>query len=543
MVFGRVERIEIPDTDLELKGSAALKLREVLPDWSPQQVSKFLTRPVFEPASLGQLRLHNDNQGVVRGFLAARWLRSRLEANAPRSRVFALLFGSTDERPIVLPSAGETAAWLSTWNDNAAREVVQRDPSLLLTAGDPSSLSSVTRQTALEAVIGERASGATRHELLDPDTLRRFATPDILPTLEKCWSTHRQSKNARRLILSMIELGRISGALEIARSAVDGTYSDRTTMVFGIRALGAICEPQDLEALATRAEADGLDNSVLWEALEVLFPRHLSVEAFLDLIRSLSARSEKSDRYDWRGTPLVGRLRRRDDFRILLQGLLNMIRTERSAGHSSENTPDNKLLPLVQAAATGLLSRLPSEAIDPLIIEAAVRLSADRTRALGDEDKSFQQLLRASPERRRRGLWHAVDLLKNYPDLQAHGLSHLWQLEFVGWSAVIGLEDVPWLLEDTKNGDSPLKRRLALGALMLLWRDNGKSDQLLADIRQTANLDAELKAFVDDWLAPRKSVPGRGGTRPQDGRIEEAKRGGSAGARSILVRVHRKAEG
>ena len=64
---------------------------------------------------------------------AARWLHGRLEGNAPRSRVFALLFGDADGSPIVLPSAKETTAWLSAWNNDVAREVIRREPSLLLT--------------------------------------------------------------------------------------------------------------------------------------------------------------------------------------------------------------------------------------------------------------------------------------------------------------------------------------------------------------------------------------------------------------------------
>ncbi len=40
-----------------------------------------LTRPVFDPATFGRARLHNDNEGVVRGYLAARWFDRLRKAN------------------------------------------------------------------------------------------------------------------------------------------------------------------------------------------------------------------------------------------------------------------------------------------------------------------------------------------------------------------------------------------------------------------------------------------------------------------------------
>jgi hypothetical protein len=49
-------------------------LAAILPDWSPEHHQRLLSRAVFDPATFGYVRLHNDNQGVVRSFLAARWL-------------------------------------------------------------------------------------------------------------------------------------------------------------------------------------------------------------------------------------------------------------------------------------------------------------------------------------------------------------------------------------------------------------------------------------------------------------------------------------
>ena len=78
----------------------------------------------------------------------------------------------------------------------------------------------------------------------------------------------------------------------------------------------------------------------------------------------------------------------------------------------------------------------------------------------------------------------------------------MWQLDIVGWSSGLREEDVPWLLEDARQGDTSLKRLLALSALMPLWRDSGKSEELLVQIKDAAEKAQESKDYVDAWLKP-----------------------------------------
>ena len=74
MVFGRRATIAIPDRDIAFSSDTPLDLEKVLPDWSADERGLLLTRPIFDPATLGRARFHNDNEGVVRSHLAARWL-------------------------------------------------------------------------------------------------------------------------------------------------------------------------------------------------------------------------------------------------------------------------------------------------------------------------------------------------------------------------------------------------------------------------------------------------------------------------------------
>jgi len=96
LVFEGKTTIAIPDGELVLSNDErALDVAQVLCDWPSNDHMRLLTRPVFDPATFGRVRLHNDNEGVVRSYLAARWLRRLRKTNLSHSELFGLLFATT----------------------------------------------------------------------------------------------------------------------------------------------------------------------------------------------------------------------------------------------------------------------------------------------------------------------------------------------------------------------------------------------------------------------------------------------------------------
>jgi len=114
MIFGRRETIAIPDTEISVSDKiGALEIVDVLPDWSAKDQERLLSRAVFDPATFGRARLHNDNQGVVRCYLTASWLRRLRRSNLSQRRLFDLLFADQYGIQLVRPSMQQTAAWMA----------------------------------------------------------------------------------------------------------------------------------------------------------------------------------------------------------------------------------------------------------------------------------------------------------------------------------------------------------------------------------------------------------------------------------------------
>ena len=200
LVLGRIDSIRLPDTAIDLTdGTVALDLEAILTDWQPAELQRLFTRPIFEAAAPGYARLTNDNEGEVRGFLAACWLHQlRSKNNCPWSRIKSLLFADTYGETLVRPSMRSTVAWLSLWDPDVCKEALERDPQLLINAGDPEGLLLATRvprhlqlllhvlvarqlvQTGNDEVrLQEPVAGAGGFELVVGEDLERKLKPAV----------------------------------------------------------------------------------------------------------------------------------------------------------------------------------------------------------------------------------------------------------------------------------------------------------------------------------------------------------------------------
>jgi hypothetical protein len=191
-----------------------------LPDWSADDRLLLLSRPIFDPATLGRARFHNDNEGLVRGYLAARWLARLRGENLPTGHLFALLFAKSYGLEVVKPSASETTAWLALWDKDVANELVRINPLLLLGAGDPATLPRDVRRDALVRLISELTSGDHELPWWDNDKLRRFAQPDLGETVASLWPTYRSNKEAAQLLMRIAWLGSLKECASLAFDAI-----------------------------------------------------------------------------------------------------------------------------------------------------------------------------------------------------------------------------------------------------------------------------------------------------------------------------------
>ena len=512
LVFGRTDKITVPDsTSSSGTPKAEFDLSGILPDWSDEQRTRLLSRPVFDPATFGRVRLHNDNTGEVRAYLTAQWLRARRDTNCTARALKDMLFQTIYGLDVIKPSLRDTAAWLSIWDRDVAREVIAREPLLLLTAGDPASLPIDIRREALKAIANELRATNQHVGIIDTDALRRYSTIDLIPEIRKLWTADKAVQGVREIILRMIALGHLSGCADIAEEAAFGSYTDRYTPVFAMRALLATAGSAARAKYAAKIKKEfaALEGIIVWESLESLFPSEISIAELLAMLRAIPQEMrDETMGLSYRGTRFVAKLNSKAELEEFLIGLLDILGAPKGEP-GAENPLGEALLPSIDAAGLAVANLVASDTVPQVVAASALRLGEDRYGQGRRRDQpQLPDKLKENAKRREIMLWAATDHFRRNPGiLGTQSLVSDWQLDFLGWSPGLKLEDFNWLLAAIKNRPNQDDQSVALNAAMRLWRENEKPPKMLSKIRAAAVNNQSLLAAIAAWVEPRQLSP------------------------------------
>jgi hypothetical protein len=210
------------------KGSAseaALEPAAVLPDWSVEERSTLLERPLFGFATYGRVRFHH--RSVVE-FLAAERLDDRLEAGMSIKTVKRMLFADSPQgETVVRSSMKPVAAWLARRRTAIFSALCKIEPSLLLDYGDPGSLGTLQRTHVLRAYVDRYGRGDWRGMRTPPLQVHRFATSCRQEDVARLWHSGVENPEVRSLLLNIIEAGRMDECADIAfERALNSKVSD-----------------------------------------------------------------------------------------------------------------------------------------------------------------------------------------------------------------------------------------------------------------------------------------------------------------------------
>lgn len=503
LVFGRKANIAIPDSALTFAtDDSFIDLADVLPDWSPEDRGRLLTRPVFDPATFGRARIHNDNQGVVRGYLTARWLRRLIGENLQRRSVFDLLFANTYGLELVKPSVRGTAAWLAIWDVPVAREILRRDPTLLFTDGDPASLPVDVRRDALTRVVEQIGSGDQEPQPLPFEAVKRFARADLSEAIRALWAKYQGRPEVCELLLRIIWLGGIKDCADLAAGAVFGNHPDRDTKIVAGRALVATGDDQTKRRYAEyiKASCATLPDTMVLKAIESLFPDLLNVDDLLKILRSIEVTAGHGTAgASWLGSNLPGRVGNKPDIEKLLGGLLEQLGGEPSTRGRALDKREAAYFPAIAATAIRLLEFSSEDDAPDLVIDATLRLAEHRT--IRDAAAKIGMRLRQTAARRRLAFWKAAERLNCRPGSR-HPIVTAWQMTLSGYSPGLCQEDLDWLLTDGPIRQAEHDRRLTINAAMLVWRENGARADIRARIETVARLDTAMNSAYESWVNP-----------------------------------------
>ena len=157
LTLTRTRSIRSPEQALDAhRTDGVLDPDGILPDWPAAERQALLRLALFDPATYGRVRFHHRS---TEEYLAARHLRSLHKKGMATKALLRLLFATRYGVEVVFPSMRAISAWLALWNDAVRKTLIEREPEILFSLGDPESLDMDTRAQLLRKFVTTYGSG------------------------------------------------------------------------------------------------------------------------------------------------------------------------------------------------------------------------------------------------------------------------------------------------------------------------------------------------------------------------------------------------
>ena len=269
-----------------MEDEAALDPGFILSDWKLDERKALLERPLFGFASYGRMRFHHRS---VAEYLAAERLRTLRDRGMPFRALKRLISAQTRNKTIVRPSKRPIAGWLALREEGIFELLRDHEPAVLLSEGDPETLSVSQRSQALHAYVERYGAGGWRGLSIPYIQIHRFASPELAQDIRQLWETGIENPEVRETLLHIIKAGRIVECADIAYGVVRDVEASTAERLIAVDALLAIEEPRLAEITAdVAAPQEPWSQKVTWGIVQRLFPHNLSVAQLCQILSRLN---------------------------------------------------------------------------------------------------------------------------------------------------------------------------------------------------------------------------------------------------------------
>ena len=507
LALTRTRTIGSPERSVDASfAERSLHADTILPNWTEAQRQSLLRRALFDPATYGRIRFHHRS---VQEYLAAYRLKRLRCKGMSKSALSELFFAKVYGVNVVRPSMRAIAAWLALWNSDMRRELIKREPEVLLSFGDPSKLELEAKIFLLQILVAKYGNGGRRGLKIPIEAIQRIASPDLANVIRECWNKGASNVDIRHLLIKMIWQGRIIPCMDLARNAAFDAACDHHTRITAMKALLA-CGHQDVVrecASAMLTDFTSWPNEVVLSLVADLFPTIISAEELMILIEARHEDANTSLEFNWVSKQITKTVSPKSESTIILrEQMVNLIlRTRQDQPEDyKHHSKFGFLAPALAELCERQLSHTAGEPTPNLIYACVVasRFGAEET----DPDNSVRKLRKRfenETSMRSDAFWAECALMEMLAPLDDVSES----LDRVIYGSLVNRlteVDRPWLEAGLADNSRSDRRRIALQALIRLWFERGRIASELDDLRELIQSDINLLQFL---LAQTSSQP------------------------------------
>jgi hypothetical protein len=507
MTLTKTRTIRAPEQDGEITDdTSSLDAPTILADWPGDEVKALLRRAIFDPATYGRIRFHHRS---IQEFLTAERLRRLRERGMTKRKLLSMIFAQTYGERVVIPSMRPIAAWLSYDDADVCREVLSREPEVLVLYGDPETLPHPTRSALLRSFVSAYNGGGWRGLKMPVAEMQRLAKGDLAPDIKAAWAKRDSNEEIPEFLLKLVWLGAIQDCAGIASEALLDTARADHTRVYAARAL-AECGRNDL---LRQAADDMLTNPARWpdrvvySVADDLFPKVIAASELEKLVRRTPEPARSVSGFSWTLYTLVDQLEPGSEAAKSLRDLLCKLVRE---GDTTADLyrPRSRFGYLAPALGKLCVRQMEQGGTIPedLVRAATVAHRFHGEDAVGREEiKQLPDLIAASGGAREAAFWTEFEFVSRLRGERDRML--LFQALREGVVHTLYNEDRPWLLRALKkNGDRGV-REIALHGLIELWYQRGRPARDLRTLRAAVAHDKGLMAVLVEQTTPRPPNP------------------------------------
>ena len=498
----RTEAIVAPeDAPNAGPSDGALRASDILDSWTDAQRKTLLRRPLFEMTAYGRVGFHHR---IAREYLAATRLQNMREAGVSNRALQRLLFGRSHGVDIVLPSTRQVAAWLAPDDDSVAAQLLAREPETLVLLGDPESLPIATRQQAVVSLVNEYAEGGWRGVLLDVDhsQIKRFADPALGPTIHDSW--HAAGEEILEFLLQLVALAPAPDCSALSEELANDPTRPGELRADAIRALLACdCQPS-VRRLAGRILADPeYFADVPTDLLPILFPSIIDANQLLGLL----SRTVDTDNGSWAASRICDTIDPVSEAALALRvGIASKI-VDHHVPTQTHEPLQSDWGHFAPALAT-LCHRQLSDESNPapeLLRVSTIASRFGRDTAGGEAAHHLGNHFKACSTAREGAFWQELAFVDRHL-APSDSWDRYYHTYHSGLTGLPEQSDQPWLLRALADQDEPLRRPVALHALLDLWRQD-PTTMNLDSLRAATADDPQLIAVLSKRTTPSEPSP------------------------------------
>ena len=504
LALTRTRSIRSPEQALDIqRADGVLDAAEILPDWTEDERRTLLRRALFDPATYGRVRFHHRS---VQEYLAARHLWTLCEQGMSTKARLQLLFAERYGVEVVLPSMRAIAAWLALRDNAVRKELIRREPEVLVSLGDPETLGLAVRGDLLRAFVNRYGQGSWRGINIEIDQLRRLAHPDLAPVIRECWGDGPVNDDVRDLLVRTIWLGPVQDCADLAHSvAFDPAWSvyDR---IAAIRALVACGRDGSVRRVADEmlVRPGSWPDKIVHEVATDLFPGTIAAKDLITLMERTPEPRHAGGGFGWQAQEIVEAVEVDSDLAIALRNkLADLIwrgREQKQEFHHIRGKFDH-LAPALAMLCARQLFETPNQYNADLVRSCVIasRFGGDDWSAREPVGK-LKEYFKVNAARRKDAFWAELTFMDAVVPTEDdwYRFHHVMRKGLIG---SLSEADGLWLLEALAGEGRPEQRVVALHALIYRWHQRGPVRSELETIRVNLKGDEKLSRLLEERIA------------------------------------------